>query len=171
MTGHLVLTAMLPADATSVITRLIEMGLEPFLASASLVAVLAQRLVRRVCPHCTEEYDPSPSPLRRLSAQTDLDLSNAKFQRGKGCKECRATGYRGRTGLFELMEIDDRLRELIARPTPTDELRTAAIEAGMTTMLKDGVEKAMQGVTTVEEVMRVMSPGLAPVPDSQRQRG
>ncbi|HUU54531.1 MAG TPA: GspE/PulE family protein [Armatimonadota bacterium] len=171
MTGHLVLTATLLATAPAAVTRLIEVGLEPFLAGASLAAVLAQRLVRRVCPHCAEEYEPSPPLLRRLSAQTDLDLAHATLGRGKGCAECRQTGYRGRTGLFELMEIDDRLRELIARPTPTDELRTAAIDAGMTTMLKDGVEKAMQGVTTVEEVMRVMSPGLAPAPDSQRQRG
>ncbi len=157
MTGHLVLTAMLPMDAPSVITRLIEMGLEPFLAGASLGAVLAQCLVRRVCPNCAEKYEPSPSLLRRLSAETDLDIAHATFRRGKGCAECRGFGYRSRTGLFELMEIDYRLRERIARPTPTDELRAAAIEAGMTTMLRDGVEKAMRGVTTVEEVMRVLS--------------
>jgi len=158
MTGHLVLTAMLPADAPSVITRLVEMGLEPFLVSASLQAVLAQRLVRRVCPHCTEEYEPSPDLLRRLEKETDLDISRAKFRRGKGCSDCRSTGYRGRTGLFELLEIDYRLRELIARPVSTAELRAAAIDLGMTTMLKDGVEKAMHGITTIEEVMRVLTP-------------
>jgi len=157
MTGHLVLTATLLATAPAAVTRLIEVGLEPFLAGASLAAVLAQRLVRRVCSQCAEEYEPSPALLRRLSAQTDLDIAHATFRRGKGCKECRGYGYRGRTGLFELMEIDDRLRELIARPTTTDQLRTAAIDTGMTTMLKDGVEKAMQGVTTVEEVMRVLA--------------
>jgi len=158
MTGHLVLTAMLPADAPSVVARLIDMGLEPFLAGASLNAVLAQRLVRRVCPHCKADDKPNPDLLQRLQTQTGLDLSNAKFQRGKGCGECRGYGYRGRTGLFELMEIDDRLRELIARPTTTDQLRTAAIDAGMTTMLKDGGEKARQGITTIEEVMRVLTP-------------
>jgi len=167
MTGHLVLTAMLPADAPSVVTRLIEMGLEPFLVAASLQAVLAQRLVRRACPHCKADDKPNADLLQRLQTQTGLDLSKAKFQRGKGCKECRATGYRGRTGLFELMAIDDRLRELIARPTPTDELRAAAIDLGMTTMLRDGIEKAMQGVTTIEEVMRV----LAASPNPQQQRG
>jgi len=171
MTGHLVLTATLLATAPAVVTRLIEVGLEPFLAGASLAGVLAQRLVRRVCPHCAEEYDPSPTLLRRLSAQTDLDIAHAPFRRGEGCKECRGYGYRGRTGLFELMEIDDRLRELIARPSSTDELRAAAIDAGMTTMLKDGVEKAMQGVTTVEEVMRVLSPGLAQTQGPQAQPG
>lgn len=158
MTGHLVLTAMLPLDAPSVVARLIDMGLEPFLAGASLSAVLAQRLVRRVCPHCTEEYEPSPDLLRRLEKETDLDTAHATFRRGKGCPECRQSGYRGRTGLFELLEIDYRLRELIARPAPTDELHAAAIDLGMTTMLKDGVEKAMQGITTVEEVMRVLTP-------------
>jgi type IV pilus assembly protein PilB len=156
MTGHLVLTATLLATAPAAVTRLIEVGLEPFLAGASLAGVLAQRLVRRVCPHCTEAYDPSPGLLRRLQKETDLDIARAKFRRGKGCSECRTTGYRGRTGIFELMEIDYRLRELIARPVTTDELRAAAIESGMTTMLADGVEKAMEGVTTIEEVMRVM---------------
>jgi type IV pilus assembly protein PilB len=157
MTGHLVLTATLLATAPRAVTRLIEVGLEPFLAGASLAAVLAQRLVRRVCPHCLEQYEPSPDLLRRLAKETDLDIAHAKFRRGKGCTECRATGYRGRTAIFELMEIDDRLRELIARPVTTDELRAAAIEGGMATMLKDGVEKAMEGVTTIEEVMRVMA--------------
>ena len=157
MTGHLVLTAALLATAPAAVTRLIEVGLEPFLAGVSLAAVLAQRLVRRVCPHCTEAYDPQPDLLRRLAKETALDIGRAKFHRGKGCKECRLTGYRGRTGLFELMVIDDRLRELIARPATTDELRAAAIDGGMTTMLQDGVEKAMEGITTVEEVMRVMA--------------
>ncbi|MBN1458042.1 MAG: Flp pilus assembly complex ATPase component TadA [Armatimonadetes bacterium] len=164
MTGHLVLTATLLATAPAAVTRLIEVGLEPFLASASLTAVLAQRLVRRACPHCTETYDPSPDLLRRLAKETDLDTGRVKFRRGRGCKECRQTGYRGRTGLFELMEIDDKLREVIARCVTTDELRAAAIEGGMTTMLKDGIEKAMEGITTVEEVMRVLagSPGTQP---------
>jgi type IV pilus assembly protein PilB len=156
MTGHLVLTATLPTTAPAIITRLIEVGLEPFIVSASVIGVLAQRLVRRVCPHCTTEYQPNRHVLRRLEAQTGLDLSSTTFQHGKGCKECRKTGYRGRTAIFELLDIDDKLRELIARPATTDELRAAAIEAGMTTMLHDGVEKAAQGITTVEEVLRVL---------------
>ena len=157
MTGHLVLTAMLPLDAPSVVTRLIDMGLEPFLVSASLNAVLAQRLVRRVCGKCRERYEPSPHPLRRLQMETDLDLTEAEFQRGTGCSECRNTGYRGRTGVFELLLVDDAIRELIARPSSPAELRAAAIEAGMTTLLKDGVEKAVQGITTIEKVMRVLT--------------
>ena len=157
MTGHLVLTAMLPSDAPSVITRLMEIGLEPFLVSASVIGVLAQRLLRMVCPHCKAKYDPNPDLLARLHSQTGLDLSNAEFQRGKGCGECRGYGYYGRTGIFELMEIEDELRELIARPATTAELRAAAIDAGMITMLRDGIEKAAQGVTTVEEVLRVLA--------------
>ncbi|UCC69181.1 MAG: Flp pilus assembly complex ATPase component TadA [Armatimonadota bacterium] len=157
MTGHLVLTAMLPIEAPSVITRLIEMGIGPFIVSASVITVLAQRLVRRVCPHCKADDRPNPDLLQRLEAQTGLDLSNAKFQRGKGCKECRQTGYRGRTAIFELLEVDDKLRELIARPVTTADFRAAAIDAGMTPMLRDGIEKAAQGITTVEEVLRVLA--------------
>jgi len=157
MTGHLVLTATLPSTAPAIITRLIEVGLEPFLVSASVIGVLAQRLVRRVCPHCKADYQPDRHVLRRLETQTGLDLSEATFQRGTGCKHCRKTGYRGRTGIFELLEIDGKLRELITRPATTDELRAAAVEAGMTTMLRDGIEKAAQGITTVEEVLRVLA--------------
>ncbi len=167
MTGHLVLTAMLPLDAASVVTGLVDMGLEPFLVSSALVAVLAQRLVRKICPACTTAYEPPPHVVQRLHAETDLDISRARFQRGEGCAECRHTGYRGRTALFELLEVDDRLRELIARPAGTAELHAAAVDRGMTTMLKDGVEKAMQGVTTVEEVLRVLAglqKGEAPAP-------
>jgi type II secretory ATPase GspE/PulE/Tfp pilus assembly ATPase PilB-like protein len=134
-----------------------EIGLEPFLVGASVIGVLAQRLMRRVCPHCKTEDKPSQALLRRLESQTGLDLSNAKFQRGKGCKECRGYGYRGRTGIFELLEVENKLRELITRPATTAELRAAAIDAGMTTMLRDGIEKAAQGVTTVEEVLRVLA--------------
>jgi excisionase family DNA binding protein len=168
MTGHLVLAAMLPLDAPSVVTRLIDMGLEPFLVSASLNAILAQRLIRRVCAKCQERYEPSPDGLRRLKAETDLDVTQAEFYRGKGCPECRNTGYRGRIGAFELLEVDDSIRELIARPASTAEIEAAAVEAGMTTLLEDGVEKAMQGITTIEEVMRVLT--YHPKEDADDQR-
>jgi type II secretory ATPase GspE/PulE/Tfp pilus assembly ATPase PilB-like protein len=95
--------------------------------------------------------------IERLQEQTGLDLATGKFARGKGCDDCRGTGYRGRTGIYELMDVDEKLRELIARPAPTSELREAAIEGGMTTMLRDGIEKAAQGITTVEEVLRVLA--------------
>jgi excisionase family DNA binding protein len=159
--GHLVLTAMLPLTAPEVISRLLDMGLEPFLVGASVKAVLAQRLVRLVCPHCKAEYRPSADLLKRLETQTGLDLSHAKLHRGEGCPECRGFGYKGRTSLFELMEVDDVMREMIARPASTAELRQRAVESGMTTLLRDGVEKATQGITTVEEVLRVLAAQMA----------
>jgi excisionase family DNA binding protein len=156
MTGHIVLTNMLPPDAPTVITRLIEMGVEPFLVGAALTTVLSQRLVRMVCQSCKVEYQPSPAGLRRMGMD-DAEISHAKFYRGQGCERCRQTGYRGRMGIFELLEVDDRLREMIAGGASTTELREAAVAAGMTTMLRDGLDKARQGLTTVEEVMRLLS--------------
>jgi len=157
MTGHLVLTAMLPLTAPEVVTRLLDMGLEPFIVSAGLKGVLAQRLVRKVCQKCKAPYQPTAEVLRRLQRETGVDLSGAEFQRAKGCPECRGYGFRGRTALFELLEVDDRMRELIARGATTAELREAAIQSGMTTLLADGLTKATQGITTVEEVLRVLS--------------
>ncbi len=157
LTGHLVLTAMLPPTAPEVITRLLDMGLEPFMVGASVRAVLAQRLVRKVCPHCKAAHQVSAEVRRRLEGQTGLDLSRAKFQRGTGCSECHGYGFRGRTAVFELMEVTDELRELIIRRASAAEIREAAVEAGMVTLLRDGVEKATQGITTVEEVLRVVS--------------
>jgi excisionase family DNA binding protein len=158
MTGHIVLTAMLPPDAPSVITRLIEMGVEPFLVSSALSAVLAQRLARKVCPSCKTEYKPSPAGLGRLG-MSDEAIARAKFYHGAGCEQCRHTGYYGRTGIFELLEVDDRLREMIARRAASAELRAAAVEGGMVTMLQDGLEKAKQGITTIEELLRVLAVG------------
>jgi len=156
LTGHLVLTAMLPPDAPSVITRLIEMGMEPFMVGASLTAVLAQRLVRRVCPSCRVEYRPSPGVLRSIGMREE-EVERATFYRGKGCAACGKWGYKGRTALFELLEMNDRLKEMTARRAGTAELRQAAIESGMVTMLQDGLRKASQGLTTIEEVMRVLA--------------
>ncbi len=157
MTGHLVFTTMLGSDTASAVTRLIEMGLEPFLAASSLSTVVAQRLVRLVCPDCKAPYSPSAELLRRVEAETGLDLSKATFYRGAGCGTCRQTGYKSRTGLFEVLAVTEPLREVIARPVSTAALRQAAREAGMVTMLQDGVEKAAAGVTTLEEVMRVLA--------------
>jgi excisionase family DNA binding protein len=156
LTGHIVLTTLLPPDSVSVITRLVDMGVEPFLVGAALTAVLAQRLLRMVCPSCKTEYKPSPAGLQRLG-MSQQEIARAKFYRGSGCDQCRRTGYYGRTGVFELLEIDDRLRELIVQRAPIAEMHKAALEAGMVTMLQDGLEKAKQGVTTVEELVRVLA--------------
>ena len=133
----------------------------------SLRAVVAQRLARRLCEHCAEPYAASDEERRALATLAGdlaeaVGLANAAdlaegTKRGRGCTYCNESGYRGRTAIFELLEVDDHLRELIARPVSTAELRAAAIEAGMTTMLRDGVEKAMRGITTVEEVLRVLA--------------
>jgi excisionase family DNA binding protein len=158
LTGHIVLTAMLPRDSVSVITRLLDMGAEPFLVGASLTAVLAQRLLRKVCPSCKTEYKPSREGLRRLGMSDD-EIAHTKFYRGAGCDKCSHYGFYGRTGVFELLEVNDRLREMIARCASAAELREAAIQSGMVTMLQDGLEKAKQGITTIEELMRVVATG------------
>jgi len=156
LTGHIVLTAMLPSEAVGAITRLVDMGVEPFLVGASLTTVLAQRLLRKVCPSCKTEYKPSPAVLRRIGT-SDEEIAHAKFCHGAGCDQCVHTGYYGRTGVFELFEMNDRLREMIARRPSADDLRAAAVEAGMVTMLRDGIEKAKQGITTIEELLRVLA--------------
>ena len=156
MTGHLVFTTLLGSDAASAVTRLIEMGLEPFLTASALSTVVAQRLVRRICPDCKAPYSPSAELRRRVEAETGLDLSGKTFHRGAGCATCRQTGYKGRTGLFEVMVITEALREMIARPVSTAALRQAAREAGLVTILQDGVQKAAAGITTLEEVLRVL---------------
>jgi excisionase family DNA binding protein len=162
LTGHLVLTAMLPPTAPEVITRLLDMGLEPFMVGASVKAVLAQRLVRRVCPNCTGEYRPNPETLKRLERQAGMDLSHAVFHRGSGCAECRGFGYKRRTALFELMEVDEVMREMIVGRASAAEIRQRAVQAGMITLLRDGIEKATQGVTTIDEVLRVLAEIHAP---------
>jgi type II secretory ATPase GspE/PulE/Tfp pilus assembly ATPase PilB-like protein len=157
MTGHLVFTTLLGSDAASAVTRLIEMGLEPFLTASALSTVVAQRLVRRICPDCKAPYSPSAELRRRVEAETGLDLSGKTFHRGAGCATCRQTGYKGRTGLFEVLVVTEPLREVIARPASISVLRQAAREAGMVTILQDGAQKAAAGITTLEEVLRVLS--------------
>lgn len=162
MTGHMVLTTMRPPYTADTITRLLDMGLEPFLIGAALTTVLAQRLARRVCKHCKTEYRPSLALIERLQAETGMDLTNGAFVTGKGCPECRNTGYRGRTCLFEMLVMNDQLKELTLRRASTAELRQAAIESGMQTMFQDGLRKAMDGITTIEEVMRILGTDRAP---------
>ncbi|HEV2284326.1 MAG TPA: ATPase, T2SS/T4P/T4SS family [bacterium] len=155
MTGHLVLTTLHTNDAPGAATRLADMGVEPFLVTASLTGVLAQRLLRVICPQCKEAYTPPPDALRRLG----LDAAHRRelrLYRGRGCDFCRGTGYRGRIGVFELMVMTDRLRALVLGGASADQLRAAAREDGMRLMRQDGVEKVLEGVTTVEELLRVI---------------
>ena len=152
LTGHLVFSTLHTNDAPGAITRLQDMGVESFLLSSVLEGVLAQRLVRRICQACREPDRPSPADLQALGIQPDPKV---KLFRGRGCSECRGTGYRGRTGIYELFEITEEVRSLTLRRVSTREIRRHAIESGMVTLRLDGWAKAQEGVTTVDEVLRV----------------
>ena len=158
LTGHLVLSTVHTNDAPSTATRLSDMGVEPFLISASLVGALAQRLARKICSNCKEEYKPQRELLLRFGHDPDLH-PDVKFWQGRGCDRCRQTGYKGRLGIYELMQINDELSELIVRRAPLTELKEAARANGMRTLQEDGFKKCLDGLTTVEEVMRVVFTG------------
>jgi len=150
LTGHLVCSTLHTNDACSAITRLINMGVEPYLISAALNMVLAQRLVRRICAKCRENHDP-PRALRKALERMGLEVDG--FFRGVGCRRCRNTGYSGRIGVHELLLIDDRLRDAIVRGAPISELRTLAESAGMLSLNLDAFRKVREGITTIEEVL------------------
>jgi general secretion pathway protein E len=152
LTGHLVFSTLHTNDAASAATRLIDMGIEPFLVASSVVAVLAQRLLRRICPDCKRSYQASAEELSRL----DLPPGTAvTLYRGAGCAACSQTGYRGRTGIFELMILDDEVRRLIGTKADSTAIKQAAIAKGMVTLKQEGAERVIQGHTTLEEVMRI----------------
>ena len=153
LTGHMVFSTLHTNDAPSTITRLRDMGVPPFLITATLEAVLAQRLVRRICAQCKEEITPSAEMLTDLEL-TAADLVGKKFYRGVGCDACNRTGYKGRVGLFELMLLNDDIRDMIMRNASTDELRKAAIGIGMVTLRKPAWMPRFEGMTTAEEVVR-----------------
>ncbi|KEF34191.1 ATP-binding protein [Deinococcus sp. RL] len=155
LTGHLVLATLHTNDAPGAITRLDEMGVEPFNISASVIGVLAQRLVRRVCTECKQPTNADPDVLRRLGL-TEEEVRGASLMRGAGCPRCGGTGYKGRMGIHELMVIDDPLRRAIGAGQTASELRDVALrESGMKTLRQDGIEKALAGLTTLEEVLAV----------------
>lgn len=155
LTGHLVLSTLHTNDACGAISRLVEMGVEPFLVSSALIGVLAQRLARQICPNCKESFRPPVEAVRKLglSVYGDSDIS---FFRGRGCDHCKTTGYRGRTGIHEVLQISERVRSLILARASTAEIRQAAIEDGMRTMQDDAVQKVLDGTTTLDECMRVV---------------
>ena len=158
LTGHLVLSTIHTNDAPSSATRLGDMGVEPFLISASMSGALAQRLARRICSNCKEEYEPPRETLLRFGYDP-LKHPDQKFYRGRGCDACKQTGYKGRTGIYELMSINEELQELIVRRAPVTEVKEAARANGMMTLQEDGFRKCKDGHTTVEEVMRVVFTG------------
>jgi len=155
LTGHQVFSTLHTNDATGAVTRLIDMGVEPFLISSALEGVLAQRLLRRICESCRAE-SPVTAALREQVGALSGGNIEGTFYRGAGCEECRGTGYRGRVGIFELLPITNELRELILQKRSNVELKTAA-QITMMTMHQDALRKASAGVTTLEEILRVSS--------------
>ncbi|MBQ6705865.1 MAG: Flp pilus assembly complex ATPase component TadA [Opitutales bacterium] len=153
LTGHVVLATLHTNDAPGAVTRLVDMGLEPFLISASLEGVLGQRLLRRICRHCRTAYEPDQNVISMLQVDP-LEIAEKQFFYGKGCSECNRTGYKGRQGLFELMVINDAVRELITKKAPTLVLKQKAIENGMRTLRDDGLRCIFDGLTTIEEVLK-----------------
>jgi type IV pilus assembly protein PilB len=153
LTGHLVFSTLHTNDAPSTVTRLIDMGVEPFLIAATLEAVVAQRLVRRVCTECRETYVPGEEILLELGADAER-VQGSKLAFGRGCERCHQTGYRGRTGLFEILIVDDEIRRAISARASSQEIRSAAIAGGMRSLREAGIQALLEGSTTVEEVLR-----------------
>jgi type IV pilus assembly protein PilB len=153
LTGHLVLSTLHTNDAPSTVTRLRDMGVEPYLITATLEGVLAQRLVRRICPDCRTEYEPSKELLMELNL-TPEQVQGKKFYYGRGCERCNNTGFKGRTGIFELLVMNDTIRDLVANNASTDAIRQAARKAGMKTLREAGLQALFSGITTIEEVVR-----------------
>lgn len=154
LTGHLVLSTLHTNDAPSTITRLLNMGVEPFLVTASVILILAQRLVRRICPDCKTEADIPPKVLIDAGMSPE-DAYKCKPMRGLGCKNCNNTGYKGRIAIYEVMPFTDDLKEMVLQGCSTAELKAAAIKNGMKTLRMSGLTKVMEGITTLEEVARV----------------
>ncbi|MEI7733013.1 MAG: ATPase, T2SS/T4P/T4SS family [Verrucomicrobiota bacterium] len=154
LTGHLVFSTLHTNDAPSAFTRLIDMGIEPFLVASSVEAVLAQRLVRTICPHCKTEQKVSREYLDKVQFPKEY-IETAKFYRGTGCDQCRQLGYQGRMGIYELLLVTEALRPLIMSRAPASTIAQKALEIGMRTLRTDGWNKVMAGQTTIEEVMRV----------------
>jgi type IV pilus assembly protein PilB len=153
LTGHLVLSTLHTNDAPSTVTRLRDMGVEPYLITATLEGVLAQRLVRRICPDCRTEYEPSKELLMELNL-TPEQVRGKKFYYGRGCERCNNTGFKGRTGIFELLVMNDTIRDLVANNASADAIRQAARKAGMKTLREAGLQALFSGITTIEEVVR-----------------
>ncbi len=155
LTGHLVFASIHTNDAASTPIRLLNLGLEPYLIASSLIGVVAQRLVRIICPNCKESYIPNEN--EKETIKTELNFEVDKLYRGRGCALCNFTGFRGRTGIFEILEIDKTLRKLIQQSASYDEIKEYAERSGMTTMRKAGLQKVISGITTLREVERVVA--------------
>jgi type IV pilus assembly protein PilB len=157
LTGHLVLSTLHTNDAPSTINRLLNMGIEPFLVASSINLIMAQRLVRVVCPQCREEAPLTPEALIEIGVPADL-VSTMRCYHGIGCSPCGGTGYKGRIALYEVMPMSDGIREAVLAGASSTEIKRAAIDSGMRTLRMSGIGKIAEGVTTVEEVLRITMP-------------
>ncbi|MBL7962096.1 Flp pilus assembly complex ATPase component TadA, partial [bacterium] len=152
LTGHLVFSTLHTNDAPSAINRLTDMGIEPFLTASAVSGVLAQRLVRKLCPKCKEKFTPDDSLLKSVNIKTSSSLA---FYRTKGCSHCNNKGYKGRLAIYELLMVNEDIKKLTMERASSGKIKEAAIENGMRTLRQDGISKVLQGLTTVEEVLRV----------------
>jgi type II secretory ATPase GspE/PulE/Tfp pilus assembly ATPase PilB-like protein len=150
LTGHLVFSTLHTNDAPSALTRLIDMGAEPFLISSSVIGILAQRLVRKICDKCKEPYVPADNLLEDLGIQ-----EKAGFYRGKGCPNCNNSGFAGRLGIFEMLVVNEEIRKMINDKDSSDNIKKKAKQQGMKVLLEDGIEKVRKGITTIDEVLKV----------------
>ncbi len=158
LTGHLLLSTLHTNDAPTTLPRLLDMGIEPFLIASTVNVAVGQRLVRKICDKCKAEKEITADELKSLGAVVPPKLlaGRKKFYYGKGCDSCDQSGYRGRIGIYEVLEIDDLIRAALMRNADASEIKRIAIQSGMTTMVEDGFEKAMEGVTTIQEILRVI---------------
>jgi type IV pilus assembly protein PilB len=159
LTGHLVLSTLHTNDAPSAVTRLVDMGVEPYMVSATLIGVLAQRLARKICSGCRVAYEVSAHELRRFGYTPETDNEMVTLHRGDGCEICGGRGYKGRIGIYELMIVNDEIADIMVRRAPLSEMREAARAGGMHLLREDGLRKVLEGVTTPDEVMRVVFTG------------
>jgi len=155
LTGHLVLSTLHTNDAPTAVSRLVDMGVESYLVSSSVIGIIAQRLVRKLCPNCKVAYEPSPDEIMQLGLKKE-DI-RVKIYKPVGCESCMKTGYNGRSGLFEIMTIDEDLRSLISKSPEASVIRDFAVKKGMKTLLEDGARKVLSGLTSIEEILRVTS--------------
>ncbi|MBC8481194.1 MAG: type II secretion system ATPase GspE [Planctomycetes bacterium] len=155
LTGHLVFSTLHTNDSAGAVSRLIDLGVEPYLVSSSLIAIMAQRLVRRICPNCRQEYKPTAHEMRALGLLDSELAESGQFFAGAGCDRCFQTGYRGRTGIYELLLVNERIQEMIYSQETAGSIKRAALDGGLQTLRMDGTRKVLEGQTTIAEILRV----------------
>jgi general secretion pathway protein E len=153
LTGHLVFSTLHTNDSASALTRLIDMGIEPYLLTSSVTAILAQRLVRKICPHCKDIYSASDYEKELLHGY--MQTSDKTLYKGRGCEACLNTGYLGRIGIFELLVLSSKIRQMVQEKSSSEEIKVQAIKEGMSTLREDGLKKVFEGTTTLSEIIRV----------------